>query len=182
MTIRRLLATLTVLTFLVAACGGDDDSDPVVSQDSGDTGNDDSSSGSSDSGSVELPDGTDVEFGFDAENCEQLTSAFENEPFGDAFANGDDPTEGLAAAAAYLDSIVDDVPAEISADIQVMADSYGRMAVGSADVDWAAIATGDTSAVLEATQLAAAFADGNFLQAAANLATFTAANCAGAPG
>ncbi|HUW04589.1 MAG TPA: hypothetical protein VMW08_19730 [Acidimicrobiales bacterium] len=175
MTVRRLLGLLVAMTFLIAACGSD--SDTVVSQDAGDTGN-----GDADTGSVELPDGTDVEFGFDAENCEQLTSAFENDPFGDAFANGDDPTEGLATAAAYLDSIVDDVPEEIAADIQTLADTYGRLATASADVDWEAIASGDSGAVFEATQLATAFGDGSFVQAAANLATFTAENCAGGPG
>jgi hypothetical protein len=154
----------------IAACGGggDDDSGSGSSVSSAPSGND-------------LPD-VDVDgsaAGLVNEDCRQLAEAFDQSDVASSFTSGDDPTADLEATAEYLQEASDEVPEEISGDVETLAEVYADLADRAGDVDWEGIKSGNPAAAVSAAQLSGAFASSDFLTASQNLANFVRENCTG---
>jgi ABC-type Zn uptake system ZnuABC Zn-binding protein ZnuA len=116
----RWLSILVVALALVAAgCGGGDDesaaSDETTVEETLTTGETTTEDAGTD---------TDADFNFADEDCRSLVAAFV--AVGSAFSSAAGGTDELADQAEAFAQFADDVPEEIRADVQTLADAYGQ--------------------------------------------------------
>jgi hypothetical protein len=175
----RTRSTLALVTILalgaagLAGCGSDGSSAKESEPSESSTTDASPTSRSDDAGSG----GTDGSGALASDECRQLADAFDQDQFSGSFTDGNDPTENLERAAAALRDAADEVPDEIRDDVETLADAYDELADEAADVDWDGLRSGNAAAIAAAAQLGQAFAATDFVEAATNLARYTASNC-----
>lgn len=170
---RRLaLLAFAMLALVAAGCGGDDTSDTsadadstVVTATSGDdtndvedltetTGDDDDDIGQLDGKCAELA-------GIGAKLSQSLSGQ-----------SGD-----LDEASRVFDEIADQVPDEIKADYEVIAENFGKIAEALKDVDLQSGETPNAEAIAKLQQFATSFDSPEIREATANIEAWTQKNC-----
>lgn len=168
---RRLaLLALAMLALVGAGCGGDDTSDTsadanstVVTETTGDDTNDvedlTETTGDDDIGQLE---GKCAELaGIGAKLSQSLSGQ-----------SGD-----LDEASRVFDEIADEVPDEIKADYEVIAENFGKIAEALKDVDLQSGETPNAEAIAKLQQLATSFDSPEIREATANIEAWTQKNC-----
>ena len=166
----RWLSILVLALALVAVgCGGSDDEssaseettieETVTDETSEDSGTD-----------------TDAEFDFADEDCQSLVAAYlgVSQAFAAAAGGSDDELEEQAEAFAEY---ADDVPEEIRADVQTLADAYGEYIAVLQD---AGLEAGEIPSAEQAQELSEALASvgtEDVTAASERLSTWTTENC-----
>ncbi len=169
---RRLaLLALAMLVLVAAGCGGDDTSgtsadadSTVVTETTGDDTNDveDLTETTGDDDSIGQLDGKCAELaGIGAKLSQSLSGQ-----------SGD-----LDEAARVFDEIADQVPDEIKADYEVIAENFGKIAETLKDVDLQSGETPNAEAIAKLQQLATSFDSPEIREATANIEAWTQKNC-----
>ncbi len=168
---RRLaLLALAMLALVGAGCGGDDTSDTsadanstVVTETTGDDTNDvedlTETTGDDDIGQLE---GKCAELaGIGAKLSQSLSGQ-----------SGD-----LDEASRVFDEIADEVPDEIKADYEVIAENFDKIVEALKDVDLTSGGTPNAEAIAKLQQLATTFDSPELREATANIEAWTQKNC-----
>ncbi|MGI9018788.1 MAG: hypothetical protein ACR2HR_17065 [Euzebya sp.] len=162
---RRLVIILAVLATFTTACGGAD-----TTSDSGST------SSSADDTSADAP--ADAVAGIDSAACTEAANALTAVPqsIATALTGTVDKAEVQSQIQAITD-LADSVPDEFQADFQIIADTYSEAAstLDGINLEPGQVPDAETQAAL--TDLSAAFSDGAFATASANLSGYFAAGC-----
>lgn len=192
MTVRRLLSLLAVLSLLLAACGGDDDSADVAEVDTTQTteaGSDSDTESDTDTSEIEGPDddgeGSSPELpaGVDLGECGFLVDFFDMWDEGESMMSSDDvfSSESYARWADGLERTAANAPAEIRSDFEVMADTFGQVAEAFEDLDIdfsdpEAMYT-DPAAIQALEEMGQIFEDPRFDEASEAIDQWMEANC-----
>ena len=170
---RRLaLLALAMLALVAAGCGGDDTSDTSADADStvvtGTTGDD----------TNEVDDLTETT-GEDDDDIGQLEGkCAELAGIGAKLSQSlSGQTGDLDEASRVFDEIADQVPDEIKADYEVIAENFGKIAEALKDVDLQSGETPNAEAIAKLQQLATSFDSPEIREATANIEAWTQKNC-----
>ena len=170
----RWLSILVVALALVAAgCGGGDDEsaasdETTVEETLTETTTDETTT--EDAGTD-----TDADFNFADEDCRSLVAAFV--AVGSAFSSAAGGSDELADQAEAFAQFADDVPEEIRADVQTLADAYGQYVevIQDAGIEPGQIPTAEQAQQLQNTLTSIGTADVN--ATSERLSAWTNENC-----
>jgi hypothetical protein len=170
---RALTALLLILCLGLAACGGGEETTDTADTDSA------SASAPAEEGADDTAgDDTAAAEGIDADQCQEIAQALADAStaVGEAAAGTGD-TAAIQAQADAFAEVADQVPAEFSADFQVVADAFSEIASTLAEVDLQPGEVPDAEAQAALTELGTTLSDSEYATASANISTYFAGGC-----
>ncbi len=177
----RLATLIAALALLVVACGGDDDTPaadtdpappPATAEADGDDAAGDAAEPAGGGGDVAA---------LTSDQCQAALDALQTIPtfLTSALSGQGEDKAAVAAQAEAFANLADQVPAEVAADFQVLADVYGEIGETLAGVDLSPGQVPDPATLGALTELSTSLSSSEITAATTNISTFLTTTCGG---